>query len=246
MTDALYLAMAGAKQTMIAQTVNANNLANVSTPGFRADLFNANRVSVQGDTFNSDVYVTSEQAVSNFAAGTIKTTGRDLDIAINGEGWLAVSSADGKEAYTRAGSLFINEAGQLFTATGQAVLGNGGPISIPPAEQMTIANDGTITIRPIGQDATILTVVDRIKLVNPDNSALSKGKDGLFYSKNGAQQPADASVQINSQALESSNVSGVDAMINIISLARQFEMQVKMMQQTDSNGQALAQLLQNT
>lgn len=244
MSDSLYVAMAGAKQTMIAQAVNSNNLANVNTAGFRADLYNANQLALFGEGFPSDVYATSEAPIPDYSPGAIHTTDRQLDVAIQGKGWFAVQRPDGTEGYTRAGSFQRNANGQLTTASGLPVLGNGGPIAIPAAESITIANDGTISIRPIGADEKSLAVIDRLKLVNPDQTQLIKGQDGLFSMVDGAQPEADAAVKIVSGALESSNVNAVDAMVNIISLSRQFEMQIKMMQQTESHADVLAQLLQ--
>lgn len=243
MSDQLYIAMAGAQSTMLAQSINSNNLANVSTPGFRADLFNASQHAIGGTNINPDVYAVSEKPVSDFTPGAIRTTGRDLDVAVQGKGWLVVQRPDGSEGLTRAGSLQLTASGQLQTPSGLPVMGNGGPIAIPPSTSLDIAPDGTITVQPQGQAANALAVVDRLKLVNPDESKLQKGLDGLFTSTDG-EVTADASVKIVSGALESSNVNAVGAMVDIIALARQFEMQVKIMQETESNSEILAQLLQ--
>lgn len=244
MADSLYIAMSGAREVLNAQSINSNNLANVSTPGFREDFHSALELTADSSELSSDVYAVASKPSSNFTPGAIITTGRDLDVAINGDGWFAVQTPDGGEAYTRYGSFMINENGQLQTSSGLLVLGNGGPIAIPPAESMTIAGDGTISIRPVGQEASALAVIDRIKLVKPDTHNLQKGEDGLFRTKDQSQPEADGSVRIVNKAVESSNVNAVDSMINIISLARQFEMQVKMMEQSQQNGQSLAQLLQ--
>lgn len=243
MSDALYVAMAGAQQTMHAQAINSNNLANVTTPGFREDLYNANSESLFGEDVPSDVYITSAKPSTNFSAGSMMSTKRELDIAIKGDGWIAVRAPNGDEAYTRRGDLTINANGVLTTGNGLPVLGNGGPIAMPPASKIEIGVDGTISIVPIGQPATALAVLDRIKLVKPENDVLQKGEDGLFRS-NAEAVPADGTVRIATGVLEGSNVNAVSAMVNIISLSRQFEMQMKIMQEVDTNGELTAQLLQ--
>lgn len=238
----LYIAMAGAKQTMLAQTVNAQNLANVSTSGFREDLVAFASQQVQGSGLPSRVYNTGYSVGSNLEPGSIHTTGNDLDVAISGEGWIAVQAADGTEAYTRAGDLRLDNLGQLTTGAGHRVLGNGGPIAMPPAETIEIGRDGTISIRPVGQAPNTLAVVDRIKLVNPPANALTKGPDGLMR-VGGGDVAADAGVTLVSGALEMSNVNAVDALVSMMELSRQFEMQVKMMQTAQENDEASVRLM---
>ena len=225
----LYVAMSGAKQTALAQAVNSNNLANANTTGFREDLAAFRSMPVFGAGAPTRVYAMTENPGVNLESGAIQATGRDLDMAIQGKGWIAVQAPDGQEAYTRAGNLRIESGGLLVTGSGYPVMGNGGPIAIPQAESIEIGVDGTITIRSIGEFANSLTVLDRIKLVNPDGAELIKGKDGLMRLKDGFEADADASVRLASGALETSNVNTVDAMVNMIALARQYEAQVKMM-----------------
>jgi len=225
----LYVAMSGAKQTALAQAVNSNNLANANTTGFREDLAAFRSMPVFGAGAPTRVYAMTENPGVNLESGAIQATGRDLDMAVQGDGWIAVQAPDGQEAYTRAGNLRIESGGLLVTGSGYPVMGNGGPIAIPQAESIEIGVDGTITIRSIGEFANSLTVLDRIKLVNPDGAELIKGKDGLMRLKDGFEADADASVRLASGALETSNVNTVDAMVNMIALARQYEAQVKMM-----------------
>ncbi len=225
----LYVAMSGAKQTALAQAVNSNNLANANTTGFREDLAAFRSMPVFGPGSPTRVYAMTENPGVNLESGAIQATGRDLDMAIQGAGWLAVQAPDGQEAYTRAGNLRIESGGLLVTGSGYPVMGNRGPIAIPQAESLEIGVDGTITIRGIGEFANSLTVVDRIKLVNPDGAELVKGKDGLMRLQDGFAADADASVRLASGALETSNVNTVDAMVNMIALARQYEAQIKMM-----------------
>lgn len=239
----LYIAMSGAKQTMLAQTANSNNMANANTTGFRADLAAFRSMPVYGDGAPTRVFAMAERPGVDFTSGTIASTGRELDVAIKGEGWIAVQAKDGTEAYTRAGNFFIADGGLLKTGSGLPVLGNGGPIAIPQAEKVEIGADGTISIRGIGQAANTLTVVDRVKLVNPDPVRLIKGGDGLMRDAENIPAQPDATVNLVSGALETSNVNTVEAMVNMIILARQFETQVKMMKTAEDTDNSSTQLL---
>ena len=243
MDRVLYVAMTGAQQTMRAQTVNAQNLANVNVTGFRADLASFVESPVPGPGLPSRVNTLAQGQGVNFQAGEIMTTGRDLDVAINGEGWLAVESPSGDEAYTRSGHLEVSPNGLLMSA-GHPVIGNGGgPISIPPAEKVEIGADGTVSIRPVGEAANTLVTIDRLKLVRHEPGAIDKGEDGLMHRIDGATGEADASVTLTSGALEGSNVNAVDALVEMIGLSRQFEMQIKIMKTAEENDQASAGLL---
>lgn len=242
----VYLAMTGAKHTLNYQGLISHNLANVNTVGFRKDL--ATYRSMPG--FSDDpalptrVYAMAERPGVDLSEGKIMTTGRDLDIAIKGEGWIAIQLADGSEAYTRNGELQIGSNGQLTTANGHQVLGNGGPISIPPAEKIQIGEDGTISIRPLGETPENLVVVDRIRLVKPDGeNPLYKDETGFFRMREGAGAPADAEVRIVSGALEGSNVNPADALVSMIDAQRRFELQVKMMSTAKENATGADQLL---
>ena len=239
----LYVAMSGARETMQAQAVNAQNLANASTTGFRADLQSFQSLPVNGPGYASRVYGIAAAQGIDTSPGAAMGTGRELDIAIDGDGWIAVQGPDGNEAYTRAGDLRVDSLGLLRTGSGYPVMGNGSPVAIPPFEKIEIAGDGTISIRPLGQGANGLAVVDRIKLVNPPASELLKGADGLIHLKGGESAEADAGVRVQAGALESSNVNTVEAMVNLIQLARQYETQVKMMKNSEDNDRASAQLL---
>ena len=239
----LYVAMTGAKETLRAQTVNNHNLANVSTTGFRADLAAFQSRAVDGTGFASRVYATNGTVGWDDTSGALLSTGRDLDVAISGKGWIAVQGPDGKEAYTRAGNLQVDANGQLMTATGLPVLGDGGPINIPPYTSIFFARDGSISIVAQGQTPDTTSTVGRIKLVNPANDQIARGDDGLFRMKNGGVPDSAAAVQLGSGVLESSNVNTADAMVNMIELARQFEMQVKAIRTAEENANAATQLM---
>jgi flagellar basal-body rod protein FlgF len=239
----LYLSMTAAKNTMQAQTVNSHNLANVSTAGFRADLSRFVSMPLNGAGFDSRIYALQETPGVNFAPGAVQQTGNPLDMAIDGEGFMAILLPDGTEGYTRAGNLRVSSTGMLETGGGYAVMGNGGPIFIPPAENIEIGGDGTITIRPVGQDEKTLATVNRIKLVNPDTANLQKTEDGQLRMKDGTTASSDASVKVTSGAMETSNVNMVEALVDMISLARQFEMNIKAMQTAKENDESAAQML---
>ncbi|GMQ97458.1 MAG: flagellar basal-body rod protein FlgF [Gammaproteobacteria bacterium] len=241
----IFLAMNGARQLELAQAVNTQNLANVSTTGFRADLASVRALEIKGEGLPTRIYAVTEGETVDFSHGSILTTGRELDIAVSGDGWIAVQGRDGTEAYTRAGDFRVSASGQLETGVGHPVLGNDGPISVPPAETVTIGADGTVSVRPLGQTASTLTVVDRIKLVNPPKEDLTKGADGLIRLRGepGAVADADIAVRVVSGSLESSNVNAIEAMVNMITLSRQFEMQIKGMKTAEEVDQAAVQLM---
>lgn len=243
MDKLLYVAMSGARETMQAQAVNTQNLANVSTTGFRADLESFSSMPVYGPGYASRVYGVADGMGVDFSAGPVLGTGRDLDVALNGDGWIAVQAVDGSEGYTRAGDLQVDSSGLLRTGAGHFVMGSGSPIAVPPFEKIEIASDGTISIRPSGAAANAVTVVDRIKLVNPPVTDMEKGPDSLMHMKNREPAVADGSVTLQTGAIESSNVNSVEAMVNMIQLARQYETQVKIMANAEENDKAVTQLL---
>lgn len=244
MDKMLYVAMSGASQNTLAQRAHANNLANISTTGFRRDFEQARSMQVFGDSHPARVYAMSERPATDFTPGTLQETGRELDVAIEGEGWLAVQAPDGSEAYTRAGNLKIDALGMLRTADGLPVLGNGGPIAVPPEQKVEIGRDGTLSVRALGEDPNVVVTVDRLKLVNPDPAQLEKGTDGLVRQKGGQPADADAAVTVSSGFLEASNVNAVAEMTSILSLSRQFELHVKMMRTAEDDAAAMARVMQ--
>jgi flagellar basal-body rod protein FlgF len=244
MDKVLYVAMTGARENMYAQQAHANNLANATTTGFKSDFEQARAMRVLGDGFESRVYAMSERPGTNLESGTLMQTGRDLDVAIAGDGWLAVQGPDGNEVYTRNGSLQVDAANQLVTGSGLPVLGAGGaPIVIPPAQSITIGNDGTITIRPVGENAVEVAQIDQLKLVQPENGQLFKGRDGFMHTDNDVPLAANPNVQVRAGYLEASNVNAVAELTAMISLQRQFEMQIKMMKTAEELSSSAAQVL---
>ena len=239
----LYIAMSGAKETLRAQTSNNHNLANASTTGFRANLDAFQTREVAGSGYKSRAYATDATTGWDKTQGALLATGRDLDVGIQGEGWIAVQGADGREAYTRAGDLRVDPSGLLMNGAGHVVLGDGGPVSVPPNSSLMIAGDGTVSIVPIGQGPETTANVGRIKLVNPPAETMVRGEDGLFRTVDGSDAPADANVRVASGVLESSNVNVANAMVKMIELSRQFDLQVKAMHTAEENAASAAQLL---
>lgn len=244
MDKAIYISMTGASQTMRAQAVHANNMANASTTGFRSDLAQARSMQVYGDGMPTRVYSMTENPGTDFTKGPLQQTDNSLDVAVSGEGWIAVQTADGSEAYTRAGDLKISIFGELMTSNGLPVLGNRGPIVLPPHESIEIGQDGTVSLRELGQAADVLAAVDRIKLVSLEQADMIKGADGLLRSRDGINAEPDGAVQLVSGYLEGSNVNMVDSMVEMINLTRNYEMNVKLIQTLQQNSETSARLLQ--
>ena len=246
MDKLLYVAMSGAKETLRAQAANTHNLANSSTTGFKADLSAFQSRVVTGPGYASRVYATDQTVGWDHTTGSVQQTGNPLDLAIHGQGFFAVQDASGKEAYTRAGDLHVDPTGQLLTATGLPVLGDNGPISIPPSTSITVGGDGTISIVPLGQPPQTAAHVGRIKLVNPPLDTVNRSADGLFRTTDGTPAVADASTTVSSGSLESSNVDLATCMVNMIELARRFDLQVKALHTAEEDGAASAKLLQSS
>ena len=234
----IYLSMSGAKATLQRQDVLAHNLANVSTTGFRAELQAFRAVPVEGGGASTRVYTLESTPGYDATPGPIAATGRNLDVALKGNAWLAVQGLDGSEAYTRGGSLEVAADGTLTTRNGLTVLGDGGPVQVPANSEVAIGGDGTISAR-VGNAKP--SAIGRLKLVTPE-VPLIRGEDGLFRAANG-DLSADATARLQDGALEGSNVSSVETMVAMISAARQFESQMKLMQTAKEDETAAAQLL---
>jgi flagellar basal-body rod protein FlgF len=239
----IYTAMTGTKQVMEQQTTVSHNLANAATTGFRAQVDSFRAVPVEGKGLPTRTQVLDETTGADFSQGPIQQTGRSLDMAIQGSGWIAVQAADGSEAYTRAGSLKVTQNGLLQTQTGEQVLGDNGPISIPSDAPLMIGSDGTISSLVPGAVPAIMESIGRIKLVNPSLDTLKRGEDGLFRSNTGGSVSADPNVVVQGGALESSNVNVVDAMVKMISLGRQFDMQMDLLKKTEDNANKASQIM---
>ncbi|SMC16811.1 flagellar basal-body rod protein FlgF [Andreprevotia lacus DSM 23236] len=238
----IYTAMSGAKHTMERQAAVAHNLANVATPGFRADLIAARAVPAIGGTgLPTRAYAVEQGTGSDLTPGILQATGRDLDVAVNGDGWLTVQTATG-EAYTRNGSFEIDANGLLKTRNGEVVLGENGPLTIPENTRVTISKDGTVTGTSLS-NPTQSVQIGRLKLVNPAANEVEKGYDGLFRLRSGDAAPASADVKLANGMLETSNVNSVDQLVNMVSAQRQYDFQVRLLQTADQNARSAAQLI---
>ena len=236
----IYTAMTGAKHTLGQQAAVAHNLANVNSTGFRAEMHKLRAVEVQTDAFRTRAFTVDASIANDFTPGVMQYTGRPYDVAVDGKGWLTVQMADGSEAYTRNGSLEVSPNGVLQTRDGRPVMGEGGPIAIPPNTEIVIGRDGTISSVEAGG---VVNVIDQFRLVNPPEEDLERGADGLFRLTTGLPAEPDPEVRVSGGYLEGSNVNVVEQMVTMISLARQFEMQTRMLQNAEQNDRSAAQIL---
>jgi flagellar basal-body rod protein FlgF len=238
----LYVAMTGAKQLMQAQQLVANNLANVGTTGFRADLARFQPKPIEGPGYPSRVNTVASGLGFDRKQGMLVQTGNPLDVAIDGTGWVAVQAKDGTEAYARGGSFHINALGLLETERGELVLGDNGPVAIPPNTGVSLASDGTISVVPQGQGPETIASIGRLKLVNPDPDRLEKRPDGLARVVGPGKVETDAKVKVVSGSLEQSNVNMAGTMVDMIELAREFDVAVRMMRVADENASRAASI----
>jgi flagellar basal-body rod protein FlgF len=243
----LYTAMTGASGTLSRQAAVAHNLANVTTHGYRSEEHRLRAVQVQ--THNTPAalptraFVVDASTHTDFSSGALMHTGGQYDVAVRGKGWVALAMPDGTEAYTRNGSFEVSENGILQTKNGIPVQGDGGPITIPPDSRVTIGGDGTVSVVPQGGAQNVVDAVGRIKLVNPPEVDLVRGEDGLFRLNAGGVAPQDDTVSVAAGYLENSNVNPVEQMVAMISLARQFEMQMRMITTAEANDRSATQML---
>lgn len=239
----IYTAATGAKHILEKQATTSNNLANVNTTGFRAQLDVFRAVPVQAEGLPTRAFVVNSTPAANFAPGALQVTGRELDVAVKGNGWLAVEMPDGTEAYTRNGSLQMSPNGILTTAGGVPIAGEGGPITIPPDATVTIGGDGTISTMSRVDQPAVPVILGRIKLVNPPEADLVRGDDGMFRMRDGSAAAADPAVRVAGGALEGSNVSAIDSMVDMISLARSFDTQMSLLKNAENNAAKATQIL---
>ncbi|HEU4961034.1 MAG TPA: flagellar basal-body rod protein FlgF [Sphingomonas sp.] len=244
MDKLVYTAATGLRARMAAQAAIANNMANLSTPGFRADLVNFDQLTLVGQGLESRRPTSEEVITADFKPGTVEQTGRPLDVAIAGQAWLAVQSADGTEAYTRRGDLHITATGVLETGDGFPVMGSGGPITVPPADKVQIGADGTISIKPLGSDPEApMQQIDQLKLVSPVGSKTVKGLDNLLYVEGGGTLPQDLAAKVQTGALEGSNVDMAKVLVDMIENQRAYEVQANLLKNAKDMDQGGASVM---
>ena len=246
MDRVIYIAMTGAREVTRQQAAVSHNLANISTHGFKQELNVFRALPVVGEGARTRAFVLETTPRSDFTSGAIQQTERPLDVAVRGPGWIAVQDANGQEAYTRMGHLQISQNGIMQTTNGMNVLGDAGPVAVPPDQELLIGRDGTVSTVPIGQNLNAVAIAGRIKLVNPAEVDLVRGEDGLFRQKSGQPAEADANVTLISGALESSNVNPAEAMVSMVSLARQFELQMRVIRAAEDNNRSADKVLSAT
>jgi len=239
----IYTAGSGAKHILEQQATTSNNMANLNTTGFRAQLDTFRAVPVQSEGLPTRTFVVNNTVGADFNEGPLQMTGRDLDVAIKGPGWIAVQNPDGSEAYTRNGALQMSPNGVLTTTAGATIAGETGPITIPPDVTVTVGGDGTISTVSNAERPAAPVILGRIKLVNPSEKDLVRGDDGLFRLKDGSPAQPDPTVRVAGGALEGSNVNAVDAMVSMIGLARSFETQMSLLKNAENNAAKAGQIL---
>lgn len=239
----IYLAMNGAKHTLERQATVSHNLANASTTGFRSQIDAFRALPVVGPGARTRAFVVDTEVGTDFSYGSIQTTGRPLDVAIQGKGWFAVQALDGSEAYTRDGDFHLNPNGVMQLRNGLNLIGEGGVLTIPPNSTVAIAPDGTVSTVPQDGALTGVNVIGRLKLVNPPEKEMVRGGDGLFRQRSGQTAAADAGVRVSAGALEGSNVSAVDALVSMITHTRHFDTQIKLIQTADTMSRQLGQVI---
>ncbi|MBV9882902.1 MAG: flagellar basal-body rod protein FlgF [Sphingomonadaceae bacterium] len=239
----IYTALSGMRGAMARQTTTANNLANANTTGFRAELSSAQALWLRGPGLESRVETSQQVVAADMAPGSVTDTGRELDVAMQGDALLAVQAEDGSEAYTRRGDLQVSPTGVVTTGDGHPVLGDGGPLTLPPADSVRIAQDGAIWIVPTGGDPNQPQQVDRLKLATPAGSRIQKGVNGLFRVMGGGALPSDPDARLTPHSLEGSNVNTSQTLIDMIEASRSWDMQLQMVTQAREMDTSAADLM---
>jgi flagellar basal-body rod protein FlgF len=240
-----YTSLSALRGAMARQTATANNLANVNTVGFRGEMAAARALWVRGDTHEARAFSSSEVSGADMRPGTINQTGRELDVAIDGSAFFTVQASDGEEAYTRRGDLQLSDSGVLTTGDGSVVLGEQGPITLPPADKVEIKRDGSIYIVPTGGDPKQPQLVDKLKIASPVGSNVVKGMDGLFRVRGGGALPSDTNPRVIAGSLEGSNVEATKALVDMMDASRAWETQLKLIstaRELDGSGADLMRL----
>jgi len=242
----IFTAFSGLNSSMVRQRVIASNMANAQTIGYRADTLQFTPMTVQdGRGLDVRAMIDTEVRGANMAQGSLTETGKPLDIALTGEALMAVQASGGEEAYTRRGDLSISPSGALSNGDGMPVIGDGGPITVPPGGQVSIAPDGGVMVRDSATPDAPPTRIDRIKLVSKAGTRIEKALDGVFRVYGGGSLPADLEAKVTAGALEQSNVNPSDVMVQMIEAQRLFDIRTKLIstaKDIDEGGSALMRM----
>lgn len=239
----IYTSLTAMRGAQSRQAATANNLANAQTPGFRGDIAEAQALWVRGDGLESRAVASEEVIGADMRAGVVTATGRDLDLAMQGDALLVVQADNGEEAYTRRGDLQLSPSGLLTNGEGQAVMGSQGPITLPPADKIMIDSDGRISIVPVGGDPSQPQDVDRLRLVTGTGSKIVKGMDGLFRIRGGGILPDDPDARVLTGHIEGSNVSATATLVQMIEASRSWDTQLKLISSARDMDSAAADLM---
>ena len=240
----IYTSLSAMRGSMARQTATANNLANAQTPGFRAEISEAQSLWLRGDGANTRAFASENVIAADMRSGTITHSGRDLDVALAGDAMLTVQAPDGEESYTRRGDLQISATGLLTTGDGHPVQGTSGPITLPPYDSVAIDAEGRIHIVPAGGDPQQPQEIDRLRLVTPAGSDIVKGLDGLFRVNGGGILPDDPDARVITRSIEGSNVNATTALVEMIEASRSWDTQLKLIGDARDLDAATTELMQ--
>jgi flagellar basal-body rod protein FlgF len=239
----IYTSLTAMRGAMARQTTTANNLANVQTPGFRAEISEAETLWLNGLGDSARAFGSTEVVAADMRPGTIIPTGRALDVAVSGDAMFAVQTEEGEETYTRRGDLQVSDSGLLTTGDGHPILGKGGPITLPPFDSISVDSDGGINIAPRGGDTTQVQQIDKLKLGAPAGLVLAKGLDGLFRVKDGGILPEAVEARVTAGSIEGSNVSATQALVDMIEASRSWDNQLKLLSDARDMDVSTAELM---
>lgn len=243
MDRAAYIAMNAASEALRAQSITAHNIANVGTSGFKALLTHTEAVNVEGRGWHSRVNGVLKPETWNAQGGALQNTGRDLDIALADDRWLAVQTEDGGVAYTRNGALQMTANGQVLDGEGRPVLSDNGPLALPPHSELMIAADGTVSLTPQGSEASVRAQVGRLSVIDAAPNELKRRADGLFEPVAEVEvRPAVGAVMVSGM-LEASNVNAAEQLVALIEHSRRFELATKAMKTADTHGEVAQSLM---
>ena len=248
----VYTALNGNLDATLPRLQLTNELANLSTTGFKRSFAIATKsLKIEGPGFDTrfEPSTTGIDRVS-LTAGPKMVTGNPLDIAMNGNTVLGVTASNGDLAFTRRGDMRVNSAGQLEIGTGQVVRGQSGPLTVPPGYALEIAGDGSVYANsPDKSKPAASVLVGKLLLRESTGTGLERREDGLFkiagdQTAGGADiKPGSAAPSITNGTLEGSNVTPFDAMVRLMDFQRTFESRIKFIKEGSNLDEAGASMM---